>query len=69
MEDSEDDGETLEDDIETGTNSTVPDTEGDKTNSGEQIEMAKLVPVIKEEENLNMEGGEATEGPDDDETI
>ena len=69
VEDSDDDGETPEDDIETDTNSTVPDTEGDKTNSGEQIEMAKLVPVIKEEENLNMEGGEATEAPDDDEKI
>ena len=69
MEDSDEDGETPEDDIETGTNSTVPDTEGDKTNSGEQIEMAKLVPDLLEEERVDMEGGEVAEAPDNLETI
>ena len=60
-EDPEDDIETSKDDVETGTNtlcySTVPDT-------GDQTEINKLVPDLKEDERINMEGGEVTEVPD-----
>ena len=47
----------------------VPDTDGDKTDNGEQIEMAKLVPDLLEEERVDMEGGEVAEAPDNLETI
>ena len=65
VEDPEDDLETAEDDIETGTKtcSIVPNTEGDKTDEG--FEMAEADPDLTEEEGLNLEGGEVTEAPDE----
>ena len=71
VEDPEDEVETVEDDVETGTktccgcfSTVVPDTEG--TAKGEQTEMIEIVPDFNGEEGLNSEGGELTEAPEDD---